>query len=310
MPPTTAARQRTTSFSEEVRVELLERPPQRRCCQAAFLSALLRQSGVLEIGAGGELAVRAELAEPAAARTAFSLLRRLGGESDILSYREQRFARRTRVVLRLHGAGSLQLLHEIGVLSAGLLPLDEPPRRLLARRCCRGAYLRAALVAGGSVAAPRRPAHVELRCADASGARVLARIAARDGIALRVAARRTHAIAYSKRVETVRELLAHVGAHAAALGFVEGEAIAQTRARANRITNCDRANLGRTSAAAHAQLEAIRGLDLEALPEPLRRLAELRLAHPDLSLAELGQLSQPPLGKSAVARRMRSLTAS
>src|ERR671930_147718 len=132
------------SFGEQVRRELLERPPRRRCCQAALLSGLVRQSGVLELHGGGELSVRAELAEPAAARLAFRLLRALGGESEILSYPEQRFAR--------------------------------PP---------------------------------------------------------------------------------HIGAHAAALDFVAGEALADTRARVNRLTNCDRANLVRASAAAHRQLEAI-----------------------------------------------------
>ena len=48
------------TFSERVRRELVERPPARRCCRTAFMSALLRSAGVLQVRAGGELAVRLE----------------------------------------------------------------------------------------------------------------------------------------------------------------------------------------------------------------------------------------------------------
>jgi cell division protein WhiA len=36
-------------------------------------------------------------------------------------------------------------------------------------------------------------------------------------------------------------------------------------------------------------------------------LAELRLQHPEASLQELGELLEPPLGKSGVNHRMRKL---
>ena len=41
-----------------------------------------------------------------------------------------------------------------------------------------------------------------------------------------------------------------------ALSLEEAEVISATREAANRLTNCDRANLGRTSAAAHRQRTA------------------------------------------------------
>jgi hypothetical protein len=39
----------------------------------------------------------------------------------------------------------------------------------------------------------------------------------------------------------------------------------------------------------------------------LRELAELRLAHPDVSLRELGEYGDPPLTKSAVYHRVRRI---
>ena len=89
------------SFSEDVRRELVARPPAKDCCRLAFLSGLIRHSGSLQVRGGGELAVVAELAAPAAARLAFSLLRDRGGDCEILSFREHRFQRRNRVLLRI-----------------------------------------------------------------------------------------------------------------------------------------------------------------------------------------------------------------
>ncbi|MGZ4481555.1 MAG: DNA-binding protein WhiA [Gaiellales bacterium] len=294
------------SFAEEVRLELVVRPPGRACCRSAFLSGLIRHSGVLQVR-GGELAVRFELSEPAAARLAFSLLHAVGAECEILSFREQRFQRRRRVVMRVSGDRGLQLLHEIGLLSAALAPLHRPPPRLLARACCRGSYLRGAFAAGGSVSPPRRPAHLEIRTGDPDSARHLVEVAGRDGIELRAVARRGHALAYAKRRDTIRDLLALVGAHDAVLSLDEADPLSRTREAANRLTNCDRANLARTSRAAHRQRQAIAAIDLERLDPKLRQVAELRLRHPESSLAELARCARPPLTKSTVARRMREL---
>jgi cell division protein WhiA len=294
------------SFGEHVRQELAA-PPVRTCCRAAFLSALVHTAGVLQLRGGGGIAVEADLGEAAAARAAFSLLRELGAPTELRVYRERRLDRRQRVVVRIEGDRGLQVLHEIGVLSSRLAPLVAPPRRVVARRCCRRAYLRGAFLAAGSVAAPRRPAHLEVRTGDPEGAAAIAALAREDDVALDVTARRGHAIAYTKRAETVRELLAHIGAHDAVLALSEGDVMARTRERANRLTNCDRANLARTSAAAHRQRAAIAALDLDRLEPPLREVAELRLRHPDASLTELAE--RAALSRSAVARRMRVLMA-
>jgi cell division protein WhiA len=295
------------SFGERVRRGLVERPPARACCRTAFLSGLVRTAGVLQVRGGGELAVRLTQVDAAVARVVFGLVRAHAGECEIVSYRERRFGRRAVVSLRLHGERSLQLLHELGVLSTGLQPLAEPPQRVIGRRCCRAAYLRGALVAAGSVSSPRAPGHLELRAADPAAAEALARVAARDGLRLAVSERRGQALAYTKSKRAIRELLIHVGAHDAALSFDEAEVMAATRERANRLTNCDEANLARLGDAARSQRRALEALDLERLEPRLRQVAELRLRHPDLSLAELGRRARPALPKSTVANRMRRL---
>ena len=298
----------TSRFGEGVRRELVERPPRRICCRRSFLSGLVRHAGTLEVSSGG-LAVRVETADAAAARLAFGLVRSLGADAQIVSYREPRFERRNRVVVRVEGGHGLQLMHEIGILSAALEPLPAPPRRVIARPCCRASYLRGAFVAAGSVSAPRSAGHLEIRAADADAAAVVVGLAADEGIAMAVARRPSHGAAYAKSKTAIRDLLALMGAHDAVLAFEEAAVIAATRERANRVTNFDRANLARLGGAARAQREAISALDINGLDARLRQVAELRLRHPHLSLAELGRRARPPLPKSTVAGRMRALTA-
>jgi hypothetical protein len=77
------------------------------------------------------------------------------------------------------------------------------------------------------------------------------------------------------------------------------------KANANRVTNFDAANAGRTAAAAARQQRALERLDPAVLPPALREMLELRLENPDASLAELAQLGG--LSKSAVNHRLRRL---
>jgi DNA-binding protein WhiA len=48
-------------------------------------------------------------------------------------------------------------------------------------------------------------------------------------------------------------------------------------------------------------------MGLRKLAVGLREIAELRLEYPDSSLQELGQMLDPPIGKSGVNHRLRKL---
>ena len=211
------------SFGEDVRRELVERPPAKTCCRAAFLSGLMRAAGSLQMRSGGELAVRARAGRRGGRAAG---LRRCCGRPERTArssrYREPRFGRRTWSRCACTAPRSLQLLHELGVLSPGLRPLAAPPRRVVARRCCRGAYLRGALVAAGSVSAPREPGHLELRADDADAADLLAALAGEDGLPLGWPRGVGMPMPTPRASTTIRDLLVHVGAHDAALSLRGG----------------------------------------------------------------------------------------
>jgi DNA-binding protein WhiA len=295
-------------LSADLRDELAQIAPLRRCCRLAELSALFHVSGAWHLR-GGTVAVHLDLASSAAARRAFALLRDEGVRSEIRTYRRRAFDRATRYQLHTDvDEQALAVLREAGVLSTSGAPLERPPRRVVGRACCRGAYLRGALLGAGSLSGPRDP-HLELRTATAEGARFLVEVAEREGVRLNLAERRGHAIAYAKGHEAIGDVLALAGAGDAALSLEEHAVVAATRARANRLANADGANLVRAARAAHRQLAAIRALDLDGLPPDLAEIAELRLRHPSASLRELAAKARPPITKAAAHRRLSAVVA-
>jgi len=299
------------SLSEDLRNELAGIAPRSDCDRLAELSGLFHSAGSIHLKGRGEVSVHLDVANSAVARRAFSLLRAFGVASEIRTYRRRAFEGGTRY--QLHVAGderALQVLHEAGVVSSRLSPLEHPPRRVVARSCCRAAYLRGALLGGGSLSGPRSP-HLEIRSAGAEGASFIARVAAAEGGRLSVLDRKRHAVAYAKGMEAIADLLAVAGASQAVLIFEERAVMAGTRSRANRLANADHANLVRTSRAAHEQLRAVHRLrrsgELAKLPARLQEIAELRERHPTLSLRELALKCRPPATKAAAHRRLRRL---
>jgi cell division protein WhiA len=297
--------------SEEIRQELARVAPTRRCDRLAELSALAHTAGSLHLRGHGEIALHLDVSSSAVARLAFRLLRELGVDSEIRTYRQGSFGKPTRYQLHVDGSPKArQVLAEAGIASRTGAPLQMPPKRVVGRECCRSAYVRGALLGAGSVSGPQSP-NLEIRCASREAAELLVRIAALDDVVLRSRDRGRYAAAYAKGADAIAETLALAGASEAALVVDEHAVLGAARAHANRLTNADQANLVRTSRAAHEQLRAVRRLAaegrLETLPAPLREIADLRVRYPSLSLRELGRKCRPPATKASAHRRLAKL---
>ena len=298
-------------LSEELRTELAGIKPARDCDRLAELSGLAHTAGSLHLHGRGQIGLQLDLASPAAARRTFSLLRELGVTSEIRTYQRRAFGRETRYQLHIEGVGrALRVLQEAGVVGARRSPLERPPKRVVARACCRASYLRGSLLGGGTLSGPKSP-HLEVRTATVEGAEFISEIAERAGVQMRVLDKGRHAVVYAKGSGPIADALAAAGASDAVLVLEEHVVMGATKARANRLANADHANLVRTSRAAQEQIRAVHVLErdggLGSLPPKLREVARLRLRYPSLSLRELALRCSPPATKSAVQRRLSSL---
>jgi DNA-binding transcriptional regulator WhiA len=177
------------------------------------------------------------------------------------------------------------------------------------RRCERAAEIRGAFLACGTLAAAGRGYHLEFALDPERAAR-LARLL-QPYASPKTGRRKRRTTLYYKDSEAIARLLAAIGAHAAVLDLEDLRALRETKNRVHRLVNSEVANLQRSAAASAAQSESVRFLEdavgLETLSGPLREMAELRLAHPDESLAELGRRCKPPIGKPAASGRLASL---
>jgi cell division protein WhiA len=295
-------------LAEDVRAELAALVPARRCDRLAEVSGLLHTAGSVHLKGRGELAFHLDLLSSPIARHAFGLLRSLRVESEIRRYRRQAFDRATRFQLHVVGTADVRgVIAEAGVLDRDGALLDRPPGHVVARACCRGAYLRGAFLGGGSLSGPRSP-HLELRTPQHAGASFLRTVAHAEGVRVAIVDRPSHSVAYVKSWESIATLLASMGATEAVLGLEERAVVADLRAAANRLGNADHANLVRQSRSAQEQIEAVLAVRaagiLARAPEPLQEAARLRLKHPTLSLRDLAGRADPPVTKATMQRRL------
>lgn len=118
-------------------------------------------------------------------------------------------------------------------------------------------------------------------------------------------------ILYIKEGEKIIEFLSLIGAHQALFKFEDVRIMRDMRNSVNRIVNCETANLNKTIGAAVRQIENIkllqREVGLESLPDKLREVAEIRLAHPDINLKEVGEMLKGTVSKSGVNHRLRKI---
>ncbi len=176
---------------------------------------------------------------------------------------------------------------------------------------CRAAFLRGAFLAGGSVTDPRKGYHLELATTHLRVSRELAALLREAGHEPKQVTRKGSYITYFKQSEAIEELLTEIGAPVAAMELMNAKAEKLLRNGVNRRVNCEAANVDKTVDAALVQRRAIAALEeagtLEELTPKLREAARLRMENPELSLAQLAALCDPPVTKSSLNHRMQKL---
>jgi DNA-binding protein WhiA len=301
------------TLSVDARAELATLVPERRCDRLAELSGLFHTAGTVHLLGRGAVSFHLDLAESAVARRAYSILKELRVPSEIRTYHRRSFDRAARTQLVVGGSPhAIDVLVQAGVLGDGGLPLDRPPGKVVARPCCRSAYLRGAFLGAGSLSGPGSP-HLEIRTPLHGGAAFVRSVASSVGVRLRVADRDSHSIAYAKSWEAIEGYLSVAGASETVLALEERALVAELRAEANRLANADHANLVRQSRSARAQLDAVRLLEREdrlaGLAPALQAAAELRRRNPSLSARELAARAEPPVTKAAMSARLARVVA-
>ena len=298
----------TQKVKSELATVLAPHPSVRR----AEVAALLRFAGGLHL-VGGRIVVEAELDTGAAARRLRSFITDLYNvESDLLVINGSGVRRGPRYTLRVVRDGE-QLARLSGLVDQHRRPVRGLPPAVVGGSVADAvAMWRGAFLARGSLTEPGRSMSLEITCPGSEAALALVGAARRIGVSVKAREVRGIDRVVIRDGDAVAELLTRMGAGETRLAWDERRRRREVRASVNRLANFDDANLRRSARAAVAASARVeRALEIlgEDGPEHLRIAGELRLAHRQASLEELGRLHEPPLTKDAVAGRIRRLLA-
>ena len=287
------------SFSGKVKEELSGIYPRARHCQLAELAALTGMNGLWEEEEGGSLRLILHAENIAVIRKCFTLLEKTFNiKNEIalqISVRRNSLKDSSSYVLRAEG-GALAAIRQAEVQAV----------------CCKRAFMRGAFLAAGSMSDPGKSYHFEIVCDQMEKAQYLQRIMNSFELDARIVSRKKHFVIYLKEGERIVDALNIMEAQVALMELENVRILKDMRNAVNRKVNCETANIHKTVSAAVKQLEDIAYIrdtvGFEQLPLGLKDVALTRLAYPEATLKELGDLLETPVGKSGVNHRLRKLS--
>jgi DNA-binding protein WhiA len=274
------------SFSKNVKEELILVVPKSRHCVVAELAGILMLQGLDSFR---------EKSEDHLNRKVFTLLYNACNiGKDVIVISDDVFFE-TKKMLKFSEDG--QIVDDI----------------VIQQTCCKRAFIRGAFLAAGSISDPNKGYHFEIVCNNPQQAKLLQKAMKAFDVEAKIVRRTGKHVVYIKDGSQIVEVLRVMEAAHSVMDLENIRVVKEVRGTINRKVNCETANIGKTVNAAVRQIEDINliseRIGLENLPVQLQEIANIRLAYPDTPLADLGQLLDPPIGKSGVNHRFKKLAA-
>ena len=264
------------SFAGKIKEELLEQTGKAQHCQLAELAALFAFCGQIITEQNGIYYVKFATENLTVAKKCYILIKRV--------------------------------FHIVPDMDEALLVADC----LIDRQCCKRAFLRGIFLAAGSITDPRSGYHLELVAGSLERATRMKEIMGIFGLQAKIVGRKKNCIVYLKEGASIVDFLNVIGAHVALMEFENVRILKEMRNSINRQVNCETANIKKTVSAASRQTADIQyihdTIGIGNLSENLSQIAKLRLENPEVTLKELGEMLEPPIGKSGVNHRLRKLS--
>lgn len=302
------------SFTAEVKDELSRLSSTKREDDVAELSALIKVCGTLSLMGKGTYAVRIATETGSVARSIIRYAHTVFNLETTFTPRRSILHKSRNYLIEMPAQkGLIRALSAMGILIPGKGLMQGIPPAVLSSHHQQAAFLRGVFMAGGFIADPRVDFHLELCVGSEELAQDLLKLLTFHKIAARLNKRRGAFALYVKNFEDTEALLLLMGAKKTATATKNARRLKSVKNNVNRVVNAEIANQKRATGAAAAQIELIQKAEeivgIENLSSALRQFCKLRLAHPEASLAEIGEISNPPSSKSAMYHRLLRLEA-
>ncbi len=305
------------SFSGKVKEELRNAISTSRHCQIAEISAIIEFCGSFKKNDRGELIIRVQTENAAVARKYFTLLKKTFNiYSSVLVRQNMKQSKSLIYVIDIEKPREVQpVLQALKIMKQGVIAIPEvlvTDDLLIKNSCCRRTFLRGAYLCVGSMSDPEKSYHLEFVCMSQKQARQLTNTLNEFMLDAKIVLRKKYYVVYIKEGSHIVDLLNIMEAHVALMELENLRILKEMRNSINRRVNCEAANITKTVNAASKQSEDIIYIrdhyGFGNLPSNLWEIAEVRLENQEASLKELGEMLDPPVGKSGVNHRLRKLS--
>jgi len=170
------------------------------------------------------------------------------------------------------------------------------------------AFLRGAFLSSGYCADPEKNYRIELHCKNNAITEVLIWMLHSVGIEPSVSMRDSYNMIYFKSGDNVSDFIGLIGASNSMMEFENVRAAHELNSYVTRTVNCDAGNSRRQSEASAQRTESFQRLvnsgESKKLPKELQDVIRVSLENPGASIAELGRMMDPPIGKSGMNHRI------
>ena len=304
------------SFSIKVKNELANHISNATHCRIAELAALISMCGSVMIDENNNYKIRIKTeTQPTAEKIKKLLWKTFKVDVDI-STRENAYSKVGRTYTLLVGdhqqalkiLQATKLINENNEIGENFSITNNI---VIMKDCCKRAFIRGAFMAAGSISDPNKSYHFEIKCNSEKKAKQLIELLENYNIDGKMVARKGGYVVYIKEGEGIVDVLNVMEAHVSLMEMENVRILKGMSNYYNRQVNCETANIKKTVATSVRQIDyidfIIQNKGIDYLPEKLQDIAWVRKENPDASLQELGEMLDPPLGKSGVNHRLRKI---
>lgn len=304
------------SFSIKVKNELANHISNATHCRIAELAALISMCGSVIIDENNNYKIRIKTeTQPTAEKIKKLLWKTFKVDVDI-STRENAYSKVGRTYTLLVGdhqqalkiLQATKLINENNEIGENFSITNNI---VIMKDCCKRDFIRGAFMAAGSISDPNKSYHFEIKCNSEKKAKQLIELLENYNIDGKMVARKGGYVVYIKEGEGIVDVLNVMEAHVSLMEMENVRILKGMSNYYNRQVNCETANIKKTVATSVRQIDdidfIIQNKGIDYLPEKLQDIAWVRKENPDASLQELGEMLDPPLGKSGVNHRLRKI---
>lgn len=309
-----------STFTEELKNEIISKPLKTSLSRKSFLSAYIRTSGSV-ISVGGNYGFEIVTESERTAEFVCDLFESVFGTPLSVSAADLDLkSGRDKLKFECVGENSCDILVELGILrkfSDGVSLSFGISDSLICDEECMRAYIKGAFLGGGSCTLPedatysRTGYHFEVAFSNRVTASDYCELLCQFEVLAKLVARKDSAVVYVKSNEVISDILNVMQADKC---LKKLNRIVEKKDRSNnenRVSNCSVSNIDKSLTASVAQIKAIevisQTIGLKKLNANLFEVAEARLADSNASMQELADRLN--ISKSCLNHRMRKIFA-